>query len=215
MSKGVRMGKYFDFISNDASLQKSQPQWEEKRGWSRRTLSQELRPFGSFPRRSPRQAWTTKIWFVFRHNCENICNLTLPLNQSHQTRWQCWRRDWSRRRSSSGWRCRCGAWSGRRPGWSSLQFGCIPILVKIGLWWDLCSHSSLPICWSVSNHQECQPPSLANTMNNLCMWTKSKFLNWMPGFLKEWKKSISPRLPSVRAGEITGISFLRNSLNRN
>ena len=87
--------------------------------------------------------------------------------------------------------------------------------VKRGLWWDLCWHSSLPICWSVLNHRECQPPSLANTMNNLCIWTKSKFLNWMPGFLKEWKKSISPRLPSVRAGEITGISFLCSSLNRN
>ena len=80
--------------------------------------------FRIFPQEIASSGLNDKDWVVFCPVFENICNLTLPLNQSHQTRWQCWRRDWSRRRSSSGWRCRCGAWSGRRPGWSSLQFGC-------------------------------------------------------------------------------------------
>ena len=62
--------------------------------------------------------------------------LALPPNLTRQTRWRCWRRGWSRRRSSSGWRCRCGAWSGHRPEWSCLggtqdQFNKRCLFIKI------------------------------------------------------------------------------------
>ena len=54
---------------------------------------------------------TIEIWKI----------LTWPQNLTRQTRWRCWQRGWSPLRSSSGWRCRCGAWSDPRPGWSCLH----------------------------------------------------------------------------------------------
>ena len=68
----------------------------------------------------------------------------------------------------------------------------------------LCWHFSLQACWSVSSPQGCQPPSLNNNVKR-----DTKLYERAPGCLKEWKKSMSPRLPSVRAGEITGMSFLQ------